>query len=65
MTRTRMDLRAINGAGAKAAFVRDHLFPRADYMRARFGEGGSLSILYLRRGLRGLAKVLRQDLGRP
>ncbi|WP_164721578.1 nucleotidyltransferase family protein [Silicimonas algicola] len=65
ITRTWMDLRALDGAGAKAAFVRDHLFPRADYMHARFGEGGSLSILYLRRVLRGLAKVLRQDLGRP
>jgi hypothetical protein len=56
--RTLMDLRAMDGWGQRARWLRDMCFPPPEYMRARSGNlaGGSLSWPYVRRAFGGIFK---------
>ena len=60
MGREYMDFRAIAGLAGKLRFLREHVFPPADYMRARFAgvRPDWLPWLYLRRLVRGMADRL-------
>jgi hypothetical protein len=56
-----MDYRALPGPGRKARYLRDLLFPPAEFMRSKFaGEGGQwLPWLYVRRAAAGAWRRLR------
>jgi hypothetical protein len=57
----RLDLHALPSWRARWQLVREHLFPPAEYMRARYGDRSSLSLpgLYVWRALRGAPRWLR------
>jgi hypothetical protein len=56
-----LDFRALPGARARLAFLRETLWPDADYLRARAPDSAAASVLRLRlsRITRGLARRLR------
>lgn len=53
------DLVSLPSWGERVQFVREHLLPAPNYMRARYTGEGWLPVLYLRRGVFGAWKFLR------
>lgn len=55
------DLRALDGAGQRLTWLRQHLFPRAEYMKSHYSLRRTwlLPLFYLWRILRGGVKLLR------
>lgn len=53
------DLVSLPSWGERMLFVREHVLPASDYMRARYTGEGWLPMLYLRRGIFGAWKFLR------
>ncbi|HSI55587.1 MAG TPA: nucleotidyltransferase family protein [Ramlibacter sp.] len=54
-----LDFRALQGPSAKLRFLRETMFPAADYMRAKFNDASTpLAFLHLRRVTAGLAARL-------
>ena len=55
----RSDLRAVGGWRRKVRLIREHLFPPAAYVRARYGPNTPLVFAYLDRVLTGVGKWFR------
>lgn len=53
------DLRAVGGWMRKIRLLREHLFPPAAFIRARYGSGTSLLFAYVNRILGGVGKWFR------
>ncbi|MEY8120419.1 nucleotidyltransferase family protein [Falsihalocynthiibacter sp. BN13B15] len=56
LTRFKLDVAAQTGVWGKIAFIGEHGFPPASYMRAQFGRG-LLPMLYMKRGIQGVGKL--------
>jgi len=58
----RAELRALRALAwaERFTYLREHLAPSPDYMRARYGRGsGVLPVLYVKRAARGIGRALR------
>ena len=57
-----MNFRSIQGPREKLRWLREHLFPPAQYMLGKYGTNNRmlLPILYVRRAFGGLPKILRR-----
>jgi hypothetical protein len=57
------DVRAIGSVRETLSWIREHAFPPPAYMRERYGANSSawLPALYIRRGLKGVAALLRRS----
>jgi hypothetical protein len=53
------DLRAVDGWTRKTRLLREHLFPPAAYMRARYGHDTPLLLAYVGRVMTGVGKWFR------
>lgn len=57
------DIRGLGSVRETLSWVFEHVFPPPAYMRERYGSGSSawLPTLYLRRGLKGVASLLKRS----
>jgi hypothetical protein len=59
MDELRLDLRVARGWGERITLLREHLWPDAEYMRAREGTQGWLPLRYARRAVTGASRWMR------